>query len=74
MQRQGRTGQTLAKQWLGLRVVDAENGAPVGSARIWRRWATHVLDSVLLYSGWVRPLWDGQGQTFADKFTRTFVV
>jgi uncharacterized RDD family membrane protein YckC len=74
----GRSGQTLGKRWLRLRVVDAETGAAIGYGRAFGRWLlVTVLNFFcgllgLLDGLW--PLWDQQNQTWHDKAVSTVVV
>jgi uncharacterized RDD family membrane protein YckC len=72
--RQGRTGQSLGKSVLGIRLVRAGTGAPVGFGRATGRQAAHLLDGLPLGLGYLWPLWDEQRQTFADKVCSTIVV
>ncbi len=71
--RQGRTGQSVGKSALGLRLVSARTGEPVGAGLAFGRDIAHVLDGVL-YLGYLWPLWDPMKQTFADKVVGSVVV
>jgi uncharacterized RDD family membrane protein YckC len=71
--RQGRTGQSVGKSALGLRLVSAQTGRPVGAGLAFGRDIAHVLDGVL-YLGYLWPLWDPMNQTFADKIVGSVVV
>lgn len=71
---QGRTGQTLGKHRVGIKVVREQDGAVPGRPRSVLRQLAHVLDSLPLLVGWLWPLWDEKHQTFADKVCRTVVV
>lgn len=81
---QGRTGQSLGKRVLGIRLADARGaggadgpagpvGGPVGRGRTVGRELAHVLDWPGPL-GFMWPLWDPLRQTFADKVTGTVVV
>lgn len=70
---QGRTGQSLAKRWLGIRLVDASTGQPLGTGRALLRDVCHIADG-FFYLGYLWPLWDARKQTFADKIVSTVVV
>ncbi|WP_433165614.1 RDD family protein [Kribbella sp. CA-247076] len=72
--RQGNTGQTVGKQVLGLKLVDANTGQPVGPGKAFLRQLTHILDSAACYIGYLWPLWDEKKQTFADKINNTYVI
>lgn len=81
---QGRTGQSLGKRRVGIRLADARGvgraggpagpvGGPVGAGRTVGRELAHVLDWPGPL-GFMWPLWDPLRQTFADKVTGTVVV
>ena len=72
--RQGRTGRSLAKGWLGLRVVSADDGQPIGVQRAIGRDLCHTFIDAWAYLGFLWPLWDARRQTFADMIVRTVVV
>jgi len=72
--RQGNTGQTVGKQVLGLKLVGADTGQPVGPGKAFLRQLTHILDSAACYIGYLWPLWDEKKQTFADKINNTYVI
>lgn len=72
--RQGRTGQSIGKRALGVRLVVAATGQPVGFRRAVGRQIAHLFDGIPLLLGYAWPLWDEQRQTFADKVCRTLVV
>jgi uncharacterized RDD family membrane protein YckC len=71
--RQGRRGQSLGKQALGIRLVSARITQPIGAAPAFGREIAHLLDGVF-YVGYLWPLWDPQKQTFADKIVGSVVV
>lgn len=65
-------GNTLGRALFGCRVVD-RTGGQAGPLRLVARDAAHLLDSVPLLLGWLWPLIDGRGRTFADLIARTEV-
>ena len=71
--RQGRTGQSLGKQAMRLRLVKEQTLAPTGPGLAFLRDLAHNLDSAA-YIGYLWPLWDTKRQTFADKICTTYVV
>ena len=71
--RQGRTGQSLGKSVAGIRLVSASTGGPVGATAALGRERAHIWDW-LISIGFLWPLWDAKGQTFADKISGTVVV
>jgi len=72
--RQGRTGRTIGKQLLGIRLLAEDSGHPVGSWTALVRELAHVLDLLPCYLGFLWPVWDAKRQTFADKVIGTVVV
>lgn len=72
--RQGRTGQTWAKSWVGIRLVRESTGTPLGPGLTFVRQIAHILDALPCYLGFLWPLWDSKRQTFADKVMRSVVV
>jgi uncharacterized RDD family membrane protein YckC len=72
--RQGRTGQSLGKQWVGTRLLREDNGTPLGGWLTFGRALLHVLDGLPCYIGYLWPLWDAKRQTFADKIVKSVVV
>lgn len=72
--RQGRTGYTLGKSALGIRLVSEVDGQPIGALMAFVRQICHILDALPCYLGFLWPLWDRKCQTFADKIMHTLVV
>ena len=72
--RQGRTGYTIGKGVMGIKLVKEETGQPVGPGLSFVRQLAHVLDSVLCNLGYLWPLWDAKRQTFSDKVMGTIVI
>ena len=74
----GSRNQTLGKMAVGIKVVDADDRAPIGYARAFRRWlSTAALWALFTVPGVVDHLWplrDHRNQTFHDKFARSVVV
>ena len=56
----------------GIKVVDRD-GADPGPWRLLGRDVAHLLDTLPLLLGWLWPLIDGRGRTFADLIARTEV-
>jgi uncharacterized RDD family membrane protein YckC len=71
--RQGRTGYTIGKGVLGIKLVDENTAQPIGALMAFLRQLLHILDS-FCYIGYLWPLWDAKSQTFADKIMHTVVV
>ena len=71
--RQGRTGYSLGKSALGIKLVKDGTDQTVGAGRTFLRQLAHILDS-FCYVGYLWPLWDPKRQTFADKLCTTVVM
>ena len=71
--RMGRTGQSIGKKVMGIRLVDEYSGQPIGAGMAFVRELAHALDGAV-YIGYLWPLWDDKRQTFADKILNTVVV
>jgi uncharacterized RDD family membrane protein YckC len=72
--KQGRTGYTIGKGVLGIKLVKAETGQPIGAGMAFVRYLAHILDSIPCGLGYLWPLWDPKRQTFADKVIGTYVI
>ncbi len=70
---QGRRGQSAGKAVMGLYLVSATTGNPVGVGMAFLREVAHIADGVL-WIGYLWPLWDPAKQTFADKVVGTVVA
>jgi uncharacterized RDD family membrane protein YckC len=71
--RQGRTGATVGKSVLGLRLVNKDL-MPIGGGLSFLRNLLHVVDALPCCFGYLWPIWDSQRQTFADKIMGTVVI
>jgi uncharacterized RDD family membrane protein YckC len=72
--RQGRTGWSIGKQVLGIRLLKEDTGQPMGAGMCFVRSIVHIVDALPCYIGFLWPLWDAKRQTFADKIMTTVVV
>jgi Mce-associated membrane protein len=66
------TGWSLGRSVFGIAVLDRD-GDPVSPWRLLLRDVAHLLDTVPLLLGWLWPLLDSRGRTFADMLARTEV-
>ncbi len=66
------TGWSLGRSVAGIRVVGADGSTP-GPGRLLLRDIAHLVDTLPLLMGWLWPLLDSRGRTFADLITRTEV-
>jgi uncharacterized RDD family membrane protein YckC len=78
---QGRTGRSLGKRLLGLRLVDVANFQPIGVGRGLKRyllrWLFIVIGNVCLpiqTFSFLMPLWDRRRQTLEDKAAKSVVI
>jgi len=72
--RQGRTGWSLGKRAMGIRLISEETGQPMGAGLCFVRQLAHIVDGIICYIGYLWPLWDAKRQTLADKIMSTVVV
>jgi uncharacterized RDD family membrane protein YckC len=72
--RQGRTGQSVGKSALHLRLVDLRTGQPIGAGRSFLRDLLSGIFNQACFLNLLWPLWDEQRQTWHDKVMNTYVV
>lgn len=72
--RGGKTGQTIGRGVVGVKLISEKTGQPIGPGMAFVRDIAHVADNVIFYIGWLFPLWDPKRQTLADKIVGTVVV
>lgn len=72
--RQGRTGATVGKSILAIRLVNQSEGRPIGPLLAFVRHLCHIVDGLFCGLGYLWPLWDAKNQTFADKIMSTVVI
>jgi uncharacterized RDD family membrane protein YckC len=70
----GKTGQSLGKRVVGIRLLGEQTGQPIGAGMAFARDLAHFLDGAACYIGFLWPLWDEKRQTFADKVLTTVVI
>jgi uncharacterized RDD family membrane protein YckC len=70
----GRTGYTIGKGVLGIRLINADTGQPIGAGMAFLRQLAHIVDALPCYLGFLWPLWDSKRQTFADKIVSSVVI
>jgi uncharacterized RDD family membrane protein YckC len=76
--RAGRTGQSIGKRTVGIRLARQADGLPVGAGYGLLRWFLNlvftwacVVPGLLNY---LWPLWDRHSQTWSDKIAKSVVV
>ncbi len=72
--KQGKTGYSIGKGILGIKLIKIETGQPVGPGLAFVRQIAHILDSIACMIGYLWPLWDAKRQTFSDKVVGTVVI
>jgi len=70
--RQGRTGASIGKSVLAIRLVNSDL-QPIGAGWSFLRYVLHILDGIC-YIGYLWPIWDSHKQTFADKIMSSYVI
>lgn len=68
------SGQTVGKKLLGIRVVGAHDGAPIGYGSAALRYVGSILSAIPCGLGYLWMLWDDNKQTWHDKIASTIVV
>jgi uncharacterized RDD family membrane protein YckC len=69
-----RSGRTLGKRMLGIRVVDLDTGASIGFARAALRYLARFPSNLLLGLGHLWMLWHPEKMTWHDLLTDSVVV
>ena len=72
--RQGKGGQSLGKQILGIKVVEMNTGQPQGAGKGVLRWLLYSVLSGLCFLDLLWPLWDKKKQTWHDMIVSSVVV
>ena len=67
-------GQTLGKKVMGIRVCDLTTGQPIGLNRALFRAVGRYVSAIACLLGYLWMLWDGNKQTWHDKFATSTVV
>ncbi|WP_331760143.1 RDD family protein (plasmid) [Streptomyces sp. NBC_01471] len=70
---EGRSGQTVGKRAVGIRLVRTQSPQPIGFGLSLGRRVLHVLDTIVCI-GFLRPLWNPAHQTWADSIVSTVVI
>lgn len=72
--REGRTGQSVGKTALGIRVMRTSDGLAPGGPLAFTRRLCQFLNYPAFCLGWLWASWDDKSQTFADKITGVVVI
>ncbi|KGN35741.1 hypothetical protein N798_00365 [Knoellia flava TL1] len=70
----GRTGQSVGKKMLGLKLVNEQNGQPIGAMQSFLRELVGGLINQIVYLSYLWMLWDDNKQTLADKVVHSTVI
>jgi len=69
-----RTGQTLGKKWLGIKVITTEGVPPSFWRSVGRALLGYMISNWILCLGFLWMLWDDDSQCWHDKLFNTYVV
>jgi len=72
--KQGKTGQSIGKAKMGIKLISEQTAQPLGPLMTFVRMLVHIVDQLPCYIGFFWPLWDQKRQTFADKIMNTVVI
>ena len=71
----GKTGQTWGRKIVGIKVVGAATGEPIGFGRaLGRQLFASFISGQIVYLGYLWMLWDDKKQTWHDKVVNSIVV
>ncbi len=71
----GRTGQTVGRKAVGIKVVDKNTGQPIGPGRAFVRYLVQsVASGSVCALGYLWMLWDEEKQTWHDKVANSYVI
>ena len=71
----GRTGQTVGRKAVGIKVVDKMTGQPIGPGRAFVRLLVRSIASGAICGlGYSWMLWDEEKQTWHDKVANSYVI
>ncbi|TCO43467.1 putative RDD family membrane protein YckC [Kribbella antiqua] len=72
--RQGKTGQSVGKSALHLKLVDTNTYQPVGAGKAFLRELLAGIFNNACFLNLLWPLWDDKKQTWHDKVVTTYVI
>ena len=70
----GRTGQSVGKKVIGLKLIDDKTGQPIGAGMCFLRELVSSIVNQVIYLSYLWMLWDADKQTLADKAVHSTVV
>ncbi|TQF74998.1 RDD family protein [Rhodococcus spelaei] len=72
--RQGTTGQSVAKKWLGISVVRESDGRPLGPGMAFVRWLLLWILGDTCFLNFLWPLWDSRHRCWHDMLVTSVVI
>ncbi|KRE44072.1 RDD family protein [Knoellia sp. Soil729] len=72
--RMGRTGQSVGKKAMGLKLINEQTGQPIGAIQSFLRELLGGLINQIVYLSYLWMLWDDNKQTLADKIVHSTVI
>ncbi len=72
--KQGRTGQSVGKKMMGLKLVNATSGQPIGPGMAFVRDLVNGVANQVVYLGYLWMLWDPNRQTLGDMVAKSTVI
>ncbi|PRY58004.1 putative RDD family membrane protein YckC [Knoellia remsis] len=72
--RMGRTGQSIGKKVMGLKLIGEQTGQPIGALQTFLRELLSGLINQIIYLSYLWMLWDDNKQTLADKVVHSTVI
>jgi uncharacterized RDD family membrane protein YckC len=70
----GRTGQSVGKKALGIKLINEQTGQPIGAMQSFLRELLGGLINQIFYLSYLWMLWDDNKQTLADKVVHSTVI
>jgi uncharacterized RDD family membrane protein YckC len=70
----GPKGATYGKQICGIKIIDFNNGGPIGYGRAFIRFLMQIVSGWIFYLGYLWMLWDKEKQCWHDKVANDVVV
>jgi uncharacterized RDD family membrane protein YckC len=71
----GRTGQSWGARIVGVKVVRADDGTPIGFGKaLGRTLFGNIISANVFYLGYLWMLWDDRKQTWQDKVVSSIVI
>lgn len=72
--RMGRTGQSVGKKAMGIKLIHEQTGQPIGALQSFVRELVGGLINQVIYLSYLWMLWDDNKQTLADKVVHSTVI